>query len=92
MDQGKLITFEGGDGVGKTTQVARLAEFLASRGVEVLATREPGGTALGQEIRRLLVGDGPTVPVARAERPNNVRKELATLLSASATADISLGT
>lgn len=67
MDQGKLITFEGGDGVGKTTQVARLAEFLAARDVEVVATREPGGTALGREIRRLLVSDGPTAPVPRAE-------------------------
>jgi len=67
MERGKLITFEGGDGVGKTTQVARLAAFLAARGVAVVTTREPGGTALGLEIRRLLVGDGPTAPLPRAE-------------------------
>jgi dTMP kinase len=40
MDRGKLITFEGGDGVGKTTQVARLVEFLAACDLEVVATRE----------------------------------------------------
>lgn len=67
MERGQLITFEGGDGVGKTTQVARLAEFLTARGVAVVTTREPGGTPLGLEIRRLLVSDGPTAPVARAE-------------------------
>ncbi|HEX9592549.1 MAG TPA: dTMP kinase [bacterium] len=67
MERGQLITFEGGDGVGKTTQAQRLGDFLRARGVAVVTTREPGGTALGREIRRLLVTDGPTAPVARAE-------------------------
>jgi dTMP kinase len=67
MSPGRLITLEGGDGVGKTTQAQRLADFLRSRGVAVVTTREPGGTALGREIRHLLVTDGPTAPVARAE-------------------------
>jgi dTMP kinase len=67
MERGKLITLEGGDGVGKTTQAERLGAFLRAHGVAVVTTREPGGTALGQEIRRLLVTDGPTAPVARSE-------------------------
>ncbi len=50
-NQGIFITFEGGDGCGKTTQVAILAEELKRRGVNVLATREPGGTELGQQLR-----------------------------------------
>lgn len=50
-DQGLFITFEGGDGCGKTTQVAILQRELQDRGVGVLATREPGGTPLGQKLR-----------------------------------------
>jgi dTMP kinase len=67
MERGQLITLEGGDGVGKTTQAQRLGDFLRDRGVAVVTTREPGGTPLGREIRHLLVTDGPTAPVARAE-------------------------
>lgn len=53
--EGKLITFEGPDGAGKTTQVSLLAAALKSRGYSVLVTREPGGTRLGEEIRGLLL-------------------------------------
>lgn len=49
---GLFLTFEGGDGCGKTTQIALLAEALEARGVRVLVTREPGGTDLGQHLRR----------------------------------------
>lgn len=49
---GIFLTFEGGDGSGKTTQVARIAQLLKDRGLPVLSTREPGGTSLGQELRR----------------------------------------
>ncbi|MCC2665127.1 MAG: tmk [Geminicoccaceae bacterium] len=56
--RGRLITFEGGEGAGKSTQVARLAASLRAAGLEVVATREPGGTPGGEAIRGLLV-EGP---------------------------------
>jgi dTMP kinase len=52
---GKLITFEGVDGAGKTTQVLLTAAALEQRGYTVLTTREPGGTRLSEEVRRLLL-------------------------------------
>ncbi len=51
---GKLISFEGLDGAGKTTQIELLTRWLSARSVSYLNTREPGGTPLGVEIRRLL--------------------------------------
>ena len=51
---GLFITFEGGDGSGKSTQAARLAEWLEAAGRTVVQTREPGGTELGVEIRHLV--------------------------------------
>lgn len=58
MARGRLITLEGGEGAGKTSQVERLCAALAGRGIEVLPTREPGGSPGAEEIRRLLV-NGP---------------------------------
>lgn len=52
---GLFVTFEGGDGSGKTTQIALFADALRAAGVPVLMTREPGGTELGQELRRLVM-------------------------------------
>lgn len=53
--KGKFITIEGGEGVGKTTQIMLMAEKLKALGKEVVITREPGGTPGGEEIRQLLV-------------------------------------
>lgn len=52
---GRLITFEGGEGTGKSTQVARLAATLRAEGYDVLVTREPGGPELAERIRALLL-------------------------------------
>ena len=62
---GRFVVLEGGDGSGKSTQCARLVTVLRERGVDVVATVEPGGTPLGGELRRLLL-DGGTLD-ARAE-------------------------
>lgn len=62
---GLFITFEGGDGVGKTTQVTTLCERLERQGLRALRTREPGGTALGVSIRELILHSGDVS--ARAE-------------------------
>ncbi len=55
MARGRFITFEGGEGAGKTSQIERLAESLRQSGRRVLTTREPGGSPGGEEIRGLLV-------------------------------------
>lgn len=53
--RGKFITFEGLDGVGKSTQLENLANYLRERGLDVITTREPGGTALGEKLRTVLL-------------------------------------
>ena len=55
MATGRLIVFEGSEGAGKTTQLRLLKELLRGRGFDVLAFREPGGTALGDSIRAMLL-------------------------------------
>lgn len=55
---GLFIAFEGGDGAGKSTQAALLADALESRGLQVLRTREPGGTPIGEKLRSLVLDHG----------------------------------
>jgi dTMP kinase len=55
VTRGRFITFEGGEGAGKSTQLKRLAVRLRSRGVEVVATREPGGSPGAESIRELVL-------------------------------------
>ena len=55
MTRGRFITFEGGEGTGKSTQVARLVERLTAHGLEVVRTREPGGSPGAEAIRTLVV-------------------------------------
>ena len=55
MSRGKFITFEGGEGVGKSTNVAFVESYLQSKNIPVLVTREPGGTKLAEKLRALLL-------------------------------------
>jgi len=64
MQRGKFITFEGSEGCGKSTQLRRLVTRLRERGTEVLTTREPGGTPVGEKIRDLLQFDPEAVDLA----------------------------
>ena len=62
-----FITFEGIEGSGKTTQINLLVEWLRSRNLRVLVTREPGGTAIGDQIRHILLHPAHTEMAAEAE-------------------------
>ena len=55
MSAGRFITFEGGEGSGKSTQARRLADFLRSAGCETVLTREPGGTPFAEQVRDLIL-------------------------------------
>ena len=63
---GRFISLEGVDGSGKSTQASLLADALRERGHDVLAVREPGGTALGEAIREIVLGPDPMSPWAEA--------------------------
>ena len=55
--RGKFITLEGMDGAGKSTHIPDIIKLLENKGVEVVSTREPGGTALGEQLRALLLNE-----------------------------------
>lgn len=55
--RGKFITLEGMDGAGKSTHIPDIIKLLESKGVEVVSTREPGGTTLGEQLRTLLLNE-----------------------------------
>jgi len=63
----QFITFEGGEGSGKTTQIKLAADWLSERGIPVLSTAEPGGTPLGRKIREILLNRGSWAIGAEAE-------------------------
>ena len=67
MARGKFITLEGGEWCGKSTQAKRLKEALEAFGVETVFTREPGGTPLAEEIRRLIKDQDEDAPCAASE-------------------------
>lgn len=67
MARGRFITLEGGEGCGKSTQVARLKAALEAEGIGVLLVREPGGTWLSEQIRGLIKDQDTDAPCARAE-------------------------
>ena len=78
MTKGLFITFEGGDGCGKTTQIKLLDEYLRAKGYKTLLTREPGSKGLGEKVREILLNyDGDVSPVCEsflflADRAQNV--------------------
>jgi dTMP kinase len=85
---GLFITFEGTDGSGKSTQMKLLQTYLASRGMDVLTTREPGGTPLGNRLREALLQTAEHVdPLAElllyaADRAQHVRMVLRPAIAA----------
>ena len=78
MTKGLFITFEGGDGCGKTTQIKLLDKYLRGKGYKTLLTREPGSIGLGEKVREILLNyDGEISPVCEsflflADRAQNV--------------------
>lgn len=87
MNRGRFITLEGGEGVGKTSALDAIAARLEAHGVRVLVTREPGGTALGESLRAILLQNGIIHPHAEllmmfAARVQHVRQVILPALEA----------
>ena len=76
VETGKLITFEGGEGAGKSTQVAILVERLRTAGRHAIATREPGGSPAAEEIRETLLSGKVKqfgIAIKLSDTPGSVR-------------------
>ena len=91
VKSGKLITLEGGEGAGKSTQLARLAAALEQSGLSVVTTREPGGSPAGERIRKLLVEGEPGSMAPRtaallhfAQRAEHIEKTIRPALARGA--------
>jgi dTMP kinase len=84
--RGRLISFEGVDGCGKSTQAAMLAAHLEGRGEQVVLTREPGGTPAGERIREALLATESLTPLAEAHLFAAARAELVATVIAPALA------
>jgi dTMP kinase len=86
MSRGKFITLEGIDGAGKSTHVGGIAELLRGRGKDVVVTREPGGTSLGERLRELVLSQSMDVETETllvfAARREHVAQVIAPALSA----------
>lgn len=67
MNKGLFITIEGGEGVGKSTNIAFIQETLAAKGIKSIVTREPGGTPLAEEIREVLIKNRDEKVVSETE-------------------------
>jgi dTMP kinase len=67
VNSGCFITLEGTEGAGKSTAAAAIADWIRDRGIELLVTREPGGTELGEKLRALLLVPAIDAPVPKAE-------------------------
>ncbi|HEV2005861.1 MAG TPA: dTMP kinase [Candidatus Limnocylindrales bacterium] len=80
LGAGTFVTIEGAEGAGKTVQALRLARELTGRGLEVVLTREPGGTSLGERLRTVVLapGDRAIAPRADALLFNAARAQLVT--------------
>lgn len=88
-NKGFFITFEGGEGAGKTTLINSIASFLKERGFDPIITREPGGSDLGEQIRSLLLDSkGPMTPQAElclflASRSQHIEEKILPALKES---------
>jgi len=76
MSRGRYVVLEGGEGVGKSTQVARLAARLAEHGIDARTLREPGGDPFAEAGRTLLLGDVPRAPETEVLMFNALRAQL----------------
>ncbi len=89
MNKGCFITLEGGEGMGKTTNLVFIRDFLKRLGKRVVVTREPGGTPVGERIRDLFLGDGEIAPETElllvfAARAQHLRDVIEPALSSGA--------